>query len=1137
MDFIMKNRPCRIHKSSWFRKSLNIMRCIILFILLGTLQTFASLSYSQSVKLSLNMENATVQEVLTMIEQKSEFYFTYNLQQINATRKVTVNFKNETVTEVLDDLFAKEEIHYIINDKHIALYKEDRDTVGQQTSKITGVVTDKNGEPIIGANVVEKGTTNGTITDIEGKYILNNVSGKILVVSYIGYVSQEITVHDGNPTYVKLQEDTQNIEEVVVVGYGIQKKTTLTGAISQMKTEKLKSIPATNMSQLMTGRIAGVTTVQGSGEPGKDQAEIRIRGGKGALIVVDGIIGRDFNSLNPNDIDNVTVLKDATATAVYGARAQNGVILVTTKRGNSEKIQLNYNGMVGLQEPNRKFDFYDLKEMSLRTRELNTAWGVPDTWRQDYYDKIGTDPDGVSDQVIHGANWANENFYDKLIKKLTFQQQHSLSMTGGNKRLSYFSSIGYMNQDAVYKEGGYGFKRYSIRTNMDSKFLDDALKVSLDLFGQFEDGKYPSSGSSAVNEMMMMYGYSSRPLRFSDGRYTSQGGNDNVESMLDPAHGYTKEDRKNFNTKLQIEYQVPWVKGLVVKVLGAYDYENYFEKKWNVFLPLYDYFEDEVYNVKSKPDLKETNKFHMETNLEAHVQYQRAFGDHEVGGLFVFSRNFYREHEFNAYKKDFVSSGLDELFMGETSGQSNTGKTFESARQGLVGRFTYGFKSRYLLEANFRYDASMNFPAKDRWGFFPSVALGWRVSEEPFFQKLISPSIVSNLKIRGSFGITGNDVILDPTDPTGERKLYFPFLATYGIKDNAYIFGEGATAVKGTYESRIPSFDITWEKTKSYNLGVDMGFMNNRLNASIDVFYYRTTGILLSRDGKSATLLGQTYPPENIGIQRRGGLDFSIDYSSQINEFKYNLGATFTYWTSLWEYKDENTGNSSVHDWRETNRKPSYDKLWGAEGLYQSFNEIMDHPRNPTYSTIEEGWVKYEDRNGDGKIDEYDKYYQGRSKNPQIQYGITMGGSWRGFGLNLLFSGAGMVNRMLNANMRVGFYGMPNLKNQQDLWTPDNRDARYPRVSDYRSGNNNETSAFWLINASYLRLKNLEFSYTFTDRLIKNKNISALKIFFSGNNLFTITKVPRTIDPEAKDDNGTTYPLMKVYSLGLNLTF
>lgn len=1110
-----------------------ILQLSVLFSFLNMEIVWAENTYAQSTLISLKLQNEAITKVLEMVEQQTDFTFVYDSKMINIDKKVSVNVEGQSIFDILNQLFKNTDIAYTVINKKIILNKK-MELVKLQEKKITGTIKDETGEPIVGANVIVKGTTNGTVTNLNGEYNLNVSTGDVLQISYIGYILQEIPVGNSSILNVTLKQDTQKLEEVVVVGYGIQKKTTLTGSISTVKTEELINVPGTNMSQLVTGRVAGVTTVQGSGEPGRDQAEIRIRGGKGALIVVDGIIGRDFNSLNPNDIENVTVLKDATATAVYGARAQNGVILVTTKRGRSEKIELNYNGYVGLQKPGVTFDFLNLKEKSLRNRELNTAWGIPDTWKQEYFDKIGTDPDGLTDKVIKGRNWGNVNPYEMLVKNLTFQQQHSLSMTGGNKRLSYYASLGCLDQDAVYKVGDYGFERYSVRTNMDANFLNETLKVSLDIFGQFEDGKYPSTGNWTIYGRLLG-GYNSRPLKFSNGKYTSQSGNDNVWAMLDPDHGYTKEDRKKFNSKLQLEYKAPFLKGLVLKVVGAYDYSNYFEKKWNVFLPLYDFYEDEVYNIFKKPTLGEKNDFNTETNLEAHIQYNRTFGEHEVGALFVYSQNTSKNHWFNANKIDYVSSAIDDLFMGETSGQSNSGKTFESARQGLVGRLTYGFKNRYLLEGNFRYDASMNFPKKDRWGFFPSIAVAWRVTEEPFFKKLVPSRIMSNLKLRASFGITGNDNILDPND--SNNKIYFPYLATYGISDNRYIFGDGLVPVKGTYESRIPSYAITWEETKSYNGGVDLGFFDNNLTAEFDVFYYRTTGILLSRQGKSSTLLGQTYPPENIGITRRGGVDFAINYNGKVNEFNYAVGTTFTYWTSLWEYKDENDGTLNIPAWRETQRYPTYDRLWGTEGYYQSMDEIMDSPRNPTYSTIEEGWIKYEDRNGDGKIDEYDKYRQGNSRDPQIQVGLNLGADYKGFGLRLLFVGAAKVDRMLTEYMRAGMHGNLGLKEQQDFWTPTNRDAKYPRISDYRSGNNNENSAFWLINASYLRLKNIEFSYDFTHSLIKNKQIGGLRVYFSGNNLVTFTKVPKMIDPEAADESGTSYPLMRVFSFGLNLTF
>lgn len=1112
--------------SPWWRKTLFYMKLTNLLLLISAFQTLAAVSWSQTATLSLKIQNAAIKDVLQKIEDQSDYYFLYSSKVIDVERKVNVNMENVNIEKILSGIFMGTTISYKIDGRLIVLQDSQSDLPGLslQNLTITGSVKNSSGESLPGVTIAVKGASKGTVSDSNGNFNLTNVADDAtLVLSFVGMRTQEIKIDGRTSIQVVLEEETIGLEEVVAIGYGTQKKSTLTGSVSTVKPEEIKSIPATNMSQLVTGRLAGVITRQPSGNPGKDQAEIRIRGASGALVVVDGIIGRDFNSIDPNDIESLSVLKDASATAVYGARAQNGVILVTTKRGQRKDLELNYNAYVGFQKPTREPDFFDIKEKWIRDRRYSTALGIPDTWNQDYFDKIGTDPDGLTDQVITGRNWGNENYRQQLLKNAAMQTQHNLSVSGGNQRSSFYASFGYFNQEGMFKTSITKYNRYSLRSNFDTWFLDENLKVSFDMFGQYGDGNYPSSGDAEIWERLYD-AISTRPLMFSNGKYTSQSGNDNVKAELDPAHGYLREDRRRFNSSLQFDLKIPFIKGLSVKALAAYDYYNNFDKYWNVDLPLYDLYDDTEGNVFSKPELRQTNNSGYSLNFETHVQYLRSFGVHNFSALMVYSQNESNRQWFDAYKKNYITPALDQLFMGENSGQSNTGYEYDEARQGIVGRLTYDYKGKYLLETNFRYDGSMNFPKGDRWGFFPSIAVGYRISEEPFFQSFISSDIVNNLKIRLSYGKIGNDNV----------GVSFPYLATYTLSD-AYVLGSSQTIVKGARENELPSFDITWEETKSFNGGMEAGLFQNKLLMEIDFFYNKTTGILLSRSDQSSTLLGKSFPKENIGIQRRGGFDYKLSYFLKKRNFDLELGHTFSYWSSLWEYMDENTGQLEIPNWRETQASPSYGVIWSADGYYQSYEEVMNSPRNMSYNLLDPGYIKYKDMNGDGKIDSYDKKRLGKPTFPQIQVGLTFRAGYKGFEFSGLFVGATMYNKMLSERLRAGMHGIT-YKEHDNLWTPETPNAKYPRQGEYRTGNNYETSNFWLRDASYLRLKNLEFGYDFRHKLIKSRNIQAFRMYLSGTNLFTITNL-EIIDPELGSDQGSGYPLMQVYSLGLNVIF
>ena len=1122
------------------------MKLTILAFFLGLMSLSAASTYSQSTKITLNLERSTLIDVFKQIEAQSEFVFIYKNEAINVDKKVDVKAEGATVDKILDQVLQDFGVKYEIIDKQIIVTPEHsissktdgiklNEAASQPAKKeISGSVKDSKGLFMPGVSVFVKGTTIGTNTDNDGKFTLSvSADAKTLVFSFVGMKSQEVTITGKTSVTIVLMEEVAEVSEVVVVGYGIQKKTTMTGAVSTIDAAKLIQMPVANVSQMLAGRVPGITAVQGSGQPGEDFADLRIRGGakNGVLIVVDGIIGRDLNTINPNDVESFSILKDAAATAVYGARAQNGVILITTKRGKIGAVQVSYNAYSGFQTPGFKRNFMSMKENYLYQNQLGQQYGKPDLFSQKYFDIIGKDPDGLKDTISGIPNGDFDNYGD-LIKKYTPMQQHTISIMGGTAKSNYYCSLGVLDQKAAFKVGNYGYNRYSMRMNADTKFLkDDALKVSMSLFNQFQDNKrVAGKGEEGLFNDLLWGAHTSRPLKWSDGRYTQYFSNAAVD--LDPAHGFTNDKNRTTNASMQIEYDVIGVKGLKISAQGAYDYNSAFEKTFIAVLPFYQRFTDTKPVVPTvEPTLYEKNSESQALDLQAQISYNKVIGNNEISGLLNYSQNSATGYWFDAQQRHFITGLIPEFFMGSNNDASINGLSTNFGRKGIVGRFTEYYKKRYLMEVSFRYDASMNFPSAKRWGLFPAVSLGWRATEETFVKELISSRILSNLKFRASYGITGNDAV----------PYQYPYLASYGVNPNTTVLGNGI-GVTGIYEDHLPSFSLTWEKTNNVNGGIDFGFLDNHLYGTFDIFYARTTGIALERGDKSATMLGANYPPENIGITRRGGYEFEVNYRGRAlgNKLNYNVGTTFGYWSKLWEFTNEIPANLNNPPIRITQRDPYFGTLlYQSPGLYQSNSEILNSARPATANVILPGYVKVKDMNGDGKIDANDQAYVNRSDYPQIQGGINLSAEYKGFELNANFMFSAMVSRMLDNQMRSGSFGNNFLKGGTDFWTPTNTGGIFPRPSIGDASSdltmNNLASTYWLFDASYLRLKNISISYDFAKLLKDNKKI--IKLYISAVNLFTVTKVPSYIDAEAFSNGGSSYPLMKTYTLGLNVSF
>lgn len=889
MYYIMKNTPCGVYKSSWLRKSLNIMRCVILFILLGTLQSFANLSYSQSVKLSLNMENTTVQEVLTTIEQKSGFYFTYNLEQVKVTRKVTVNFKDKTIPEVLNELFAKENIHYVINDKHIALYKGSERQVALQTKKnIKGVVTDKNGEPIPGVNIIEKGNpTNGTITDVDGNYTLSVSGNSVLVASYIGYNRIEIQVKDRSVVDITLSEDTQALEEVVVVGYSTQKKVNLTGSVSTVNFEEMSSRPVTDASQALSSASPGLQIMQSSGQPNAESFSYNIRGvgtlnSSSPLILVDGM-EQSISMVNPSDIANVSILKDAASCAIYGNRGANGVILITTKNGTEGKISVTYDGTVSYNEPFKiVHTISDYVQYMKLMNESSNNLGNSDIFSRssiDLWEAAKADPNGISASGYPNyVAYPNTDWWDEIYTK-QWMQKHTISLNGKEKKTGYSMSFSYIDNPGIMKNTGYN--RYMGRVNLYSD-ITDWLRVGTRTSGNVTDQEVSVTsynGSSHINSMNTekmvpcIYPYY-------DGKY---GAPEGPEEDPQSHNGLWDNVLNGFDKYSQLYTE--WYAQVKFLKYFTYNFDFYYQdlrrerKVSDASIGKFSFSKGAYSTGADDPSTLYTRMYYTRTNrtkLNHLLNYNQSFGIHDVSAMVGYEEETYDYRETNVSKLGLTDAAVNDLDAATTP-YSTAGYGTEYAARSVFGRANYAYKSRYLLEFNLRYDGSSRFSPDYRWGAFPSFSAGWRMNEELWLKPV---QWLTNLKLRASWGKLGNNAIGN-----------YDWQSVYSAAN----YSTGQALTSGIAITSIANAALTWEETAVTNVGLDFGFFDNKLHGNIDVYNKLTTGILYTPD-MYMVMGNATAPKANIAEVTNRGVELELGWRDNIGrDFSYSIKGQFSF--------------------------------------------------------------------------------------------------------------------------------------------------------------------------------------------------------------------------------------------------
>lgn len=1013
-------------------------------------------------------------------------------------------------------------------------------TTGQllfaQSKKVTGIVKDALGETIIGASILETGTTNGVITDFDGNFTINVSDDKaILKISFIGYATQDVPVAGKTSLAVILKEDSELLDEVVVVGYGAQKKESVVGAISQVSSKELLRSPAANVSQAIAGKISGVITSQTSGAPGSDDAQIFIRGratfaGDGQpLVLVDGV-ERAYSQVAPDDIESISVLKDASVTAVYGVRGANGVMLITTKRGKEQKPEVSLTANWQIQSPTRRDTYLNSYQSVSLLEEALANDGLPsqfDANALEMYRKSSAGQLSGLDAMLY----PNVNWYNEVLKSSSPAQRYNVSVRGGTKRMRYYATAEYYDQQSMVKNlstDKYGnssspsFRRYAFRGNMDL-FLTSDLTFSINFGTRFEE-RNSSNTNEGDNFSQTFYEINRTPgwifpvsyeVQNGESTKTLYGGSSQYQGNIVASlaqGGYYRSTNTINETNFIADYKLDWLtEGLSVKGMMSFDYNSYYKRAYGASFATYELNDRDNYtsidaynrfNNDGELAYSKSSETIYKLYMEAQVNYARKFGKHDVTAMALYNQNDHRRN-----------SELSRRY------------------QGLVGRVTYGYDDRYLAEINAAYNGSENFMLGKRFGFFPAFSLGWRINNEAFMKDI---TWLNNLKIRGSYGEVGNDVY--KVNGVDQRFLYEE---KWSQISNDYIFGGGG--VTGIYESQYPNYGVTWERAKKFNLGLEFGLWNGLLNGNIDVFYEKRNDILTQYLTRPQWV-GVIMAAGNLGQTKNSGYEIELKHANTIGkDLTYTVSLTYSH------------ARNEIIDMDEPALKTAYRKREGHPiGQYFGLQcdgfvtqADIDGGSLPvsTFGNVQPGDLKYRDLNKDGFIDERDETFIGYSDIPENTYALSLGVNWKGWGLNVMFQGVNNVSRYYDAEARFAFINGGKAKEHHlQRWDPAQSEtynlanAKYPLLHyDSYGDHNQRANSFFLIDGSFIRLKNIELSYNLPVNWAKVVGMSDCRLFVNASNLITWDKLDGLIDPESNGSN--RYPIMKTVNFGVNIKF
>ena len=1136
------------------RKS-KVLGLFLCFLLLGIDYSFASYNnYSQFKTLSVSMSNSTLREVLKTIEKSSQFVFFYLDDAVNLERKVSIDSKNKNIEEILSELFEGTSCTYRISDRQIFISGKAPASTEQQQNKrkISGRVTDIKGEPLIGVNVTVDGDANGSITNMDGLYeIFVTKKSVVLKFTYIGFKTSEIRTNASTNIYdVTLEEQVNELEETVIVGYGTQRKISNIGAQSSMKMEDIKT-PSASLTTTLAGRLAGVVAVQRTGEPGKDAADIWIRGistpnTSSPLVLVDGV-ERSFNDIDPEDIESLTTLKDASATAVYGVRGANGVILIKTKPGKVGKPTVSADYYESFTRFTKMVDLADGITYMNAANEAMRNDGIATKYTED---QIRNTIAGKDPYLYPNVDWLKEIFND-----WGHNRRVNVNVRGGSEKVAYYASVSYFNETGMTVtdknidtyDSKMKYSRYNFTTNLNVD-VTPTTKVEIGAQGYLGEGNYPAiSSADLYNAAMSISPVEYPKMFFVNGEAfvpgTSTNNNFNNPYSQATRRGYDNLTKNQIYSNLRVTQDLDMLtKGLKLTAMYAFDVYNEIHVHQDRAESTYNFLDTSVpYDMNGQPILqriyegsnvlsyKQETSGNKKTYLEASLNYDRTFNDdHRVSALFLFN-----QQSKLLYPKGTLEDAIPYRMMG------------------IAGRATYSWKDRYFAEFNIGYNGAENFSPKHRFGTFPAFGVGWVVSNEKFWQPL--SKAVSFLKIRYTDGKVGNSEVSD------RRFMYLDQMKENG--DYGYKFGPNGTKWSG-YETVNMAVDLIWEESRKQDLGIDLKLFNDDLSIVFDLFKERRENILLKREHSIPSFLGYntSAPYGNIGIIENKGFDGTIEYNKRINkDWVIALRGNVTFNKDKWiqgelpeqKYEWMNQYGHNINGVKGYVAEGLFtqteiDDMARWESLSDANKAITPKPFASQFGTVKAGDIKYKDLNNDGQIDAYDQTYISRGDVPTTVYGFGFTVGWKDLSVGMMFQGVAGAERVLNGssvNPFNGGGGSGNLySNIGDRWTEENPDqnAFYPRLS-YGSEttsniNNFQKSTWWVRNMNFLRLKTLQVSYNLPKPWVNKVHLKNAAVYVMGTNLFTLSRF-KLWDPELNTDNGASYPNTTSYSVGINFTF
>ena len=1136
------------------RKS-KVLGLFLCFLLLGIDYSFASYNnYSQFKTLSVSMSNSTLREVLKTIEKSSQFVFFYLDDAVNLERKVSIDSKNKNIEEILSELFEGTSCTYRISDRQIFISGKAPASTEQQQNKrkISGRVTDIKGEPLIGVNVTVDGDANGSITNMDGLYeIFVTKKSVVLKFTYIGFKTSEIRTNASTNIYdVTLEEQVNELEETVIVGYGTQRKISNIGAQSSMKMEDIKT-PSASLTTTLAGRLAGVVAVQRTGEPGKDAADIWIRGistpnTSSPLVLVDGV-ERSFNDIDPEDIESLTTLKDASATAVYGVRGANGVILIKTKPGKVGKPTVSADYYESFTRFTKMVDLADGITYMNAANEAMRNDGIATKYTED---QIRNTIAGKDPYLYPNVDWLKEIFND-----WGHNRRVNVNVRGGSEKVAYYASVSYFNETGMTVtdknidtyDSKMKYSRYNFTTNLNID-VTPTTKVEIGAQGYLGEGNYPAiSSADLYNAAMSISPVEYPKMFFVNGEAyvpgTSTNNNFNNPYSQATRRGYDNLTKNQIYSNLRVTQDLDMLtKGLKLTAMYAFDVYNEIHVHQDRAESTYNFLDTSVpYDMNGQPILqriyegsnvlsyKQETSGNKKTYLEASLNYDRTFNDdHRVSALFLFN-----QQSKLLYPKGTLEDAIPYRMMG------------------IAGRATYSWKDRYFAEFNIGYNGAENFSPKHRFGTFPAFGVGWVVSNEKFWQPL--SKAVSFLKIRYTDGKVGNSEVSD------RRFMYLDQMKENG--DYGYKFGPNGTKWSG-YETVNMAVDLIWEESRKQDLGIDLKLFNDDLSIVFDLFKERRENILLKREHSIPSFLGYntSAPYGNIGIIENKGFDGTIEYNKRINkDWVIALRGNVTFNKDKWiqgelpeqKYEWMNQYGHNINGVKGYVAEGLFtqaeiDDMARWESLSDANKAITPKPFASQFGTVKAGDIKYKDLNNDGQIDAYDQTYISRGDVPTTVYGFGFTVGWKDLSVGMMFQGVAGAERVLNGssvNPFNGGGGSGNLySNIGDRWTEEKPDqnAFYPRLS-YGSEttsniNNFQKSTWWVRNMNFLRLKTLQISYNLPKPWVNKVHLKNAAVYVMGTNLFTLSRF-KLWDPELNTDNGASYPNTTSYSVGINFTF